>query len=115
MATGTGQAMSGRGEPASAVDERLALISGQLAVQGEQIRSILEILTAEKANDGPSLATQMGELITRLDTQTRTIKDLAVAVGTLGRDLPLDLVAAINDNLDIPHRNGGDRDGNGQA
>lgn len=100
-------------ESAGGVEERLALISSQLAVQGEQIRAILGLLTAERASNGPSLAKQMGDLIDRLDNQTDYLKDLAVAVGKLGRDLPLDLVAAIDDNLDIPRRREGNPDGNG--
>ena len=116
MATKTAHATVERDGNANGMDEHLALISGQLAVQGEQVRAILEILTADKASDGPSLATQMGELIVRLDNQNRYLEELAVAVGTLGRDLPLSLVAAIDDNLDIlrrnsdgTHRNGDDR------
>ena len=87
-------------------DDRLALILQLVVVQGEQIRSILQVLTAEKPSDGPSLATQLGELILRLDGQTTYLKYLAVAVSKLRRDLPLALVTAIDDNLDIPHRNG---------
>ncbi len=105
--TGTQQGVE-RDESTNGVDERLALISGQLAIQGQQIRAILELLTAEKVSDGPSLATQVVELIARLDTQTRYLKELGVAVVTLGRELPLHLVAAIDDNLDIPRRNGAD-------
>jgi hypothetical protein len=81
------------------VDERLGLISEQLAVQGEQSRAILKILTAEKDSDGPSLVVLLGELILRLDGQNRYLKEVAVAVRTLGRELPNDLVAAIGDNL----------------
>ena len=117
MATKTAHATVEREKNANGVDERLALISSQLAVQGEQVRAILEILTADKASDGPSLVTQIGELIVRLDNQNRYLKELAVAVSTLGRDLPLNLVAAIDDNLDIPRLNGdgSHRDGDDRA
>ncbi len=115
MATKTAQHEGEREEDANGADERLALISSQLAVQGQQIRAILEILTAEPISDGPSLAAQVVELIARLDTQTRYLKELGVAVVTLGRELPLHLVAAIDDNLDIPRRNGGDPDGGGNG
>ena len=115
MATTGTQQGGERDEDTNGVDERLALISSQLAIQGQQIRAILEILTAEKVSDGPSLATQVGELIARLDTQTRYLKELGVAVVTLGRELPLNLVAAIDDNLDIPRRNGGDPHGGGNG
>lgn len=106
MATKTAHATVEREKNANGVDERLALISSQLAVQGEQVRAILEILTADTASDGPSLATQMGELIVRLNNQNCHLKELAVAIGMLGRDLPLNLVAAIDDNLDVSRRNG---------
>ena len=117
MATRAAQATVERDGNTNGVDERLALISGQLAVQGEQVRAILEILTADKASDGPSLATQLGELMVRLDNQNCHLKELAVAVGTLSRDLPLNLVAAIDDNLDVSRRNGDGarRDGDGRA
>lgn len=108
MAIATAQHGGERDEDTSRMDERLALISGQLAVQGQQIRAILEILTAEKVSDGPSLATQIVALIERLDVQTRYLKELGVAVVTLSRELPLNLVAAIGDNLDIPSRDGAD-------
>jgi hypothetical protein len=81
------------------VDERLGLIAEQLAVQGEQIRAILKILTAEKEGDGPSLVVLLGELILRLDGQTRYLKEVAIAVRTLGQELPNELVAAIGNNL----------------
>lgn len=115
MATTTVQHGGDRDEDAGGVDERLALISGQLAIQGQQIRTILELLTVEKVSDGPSLATQMVALIERLDAQTRYLKELGVAVVTLGRELPLSLVAAIDDNLDIARRTGGDPHGDGSG
>lgn len=115
MATMTAQNGGERDEDTRGVDERLGLISGQLAVQGQQIRAILEILTAEKVSDGPSLATQIVALIERLDVQTRYLKELGVAVVTLGRELPLNLVAAIGDNLDMPRGDGADTHGGGNG
>ncbi len=99
MATRTEQQVEKQQGNMREVDERLGLISEQLAVQGEQIRAILKILTAEKDSDGPSLVVLLGELILRLDGQTRYLKEVAVAVRTLGRELPNDLVEAIADNL----------------
>ncbi len=106
MATRTEQRVEDQQGNMREVDERLGLISEQLAVQGEQVRAILKILTAEKDGDGPSLVVLLGELILRLDGQTRYLKEVAIAVRTLGRELPNDLVAAIGDNL-------GGRRGNG--
>lgn len=104
-----------RDEHASRTDEHLALISGQLTIQGEQIGSILKILTAAQASDGPSLAEKLVELISRFDNQSTYIKELTVVVAKLAHDLPLDLVAAIDDNLDVARRKGGDRNGDGRA
>jgi len=108
MATRTEQRVEDQQGNMREVDERLGLISEQLAVQGEQIRAILKILTAEKDSDGPGLVVLLGELILRLDGQTRYLKEVAVAVRTLGRELPNDLVAAIGDNLGGQHGSGTD-------
>ncbi len=108
MATRTEQRVEDQQGNMREVDERLGLISEQLAVQGEQIRAILKILTAEKDSDGPSLVVLLGELILRLDGQTRYLKEVAVAVRTLGRELPNDLVAAIGENLGGRHGSGRD-------
>jgi len=113
MATRTEQRVEDQQGNMREVDERLGLISEQLAVQGEQIRAILKILTAEKDSDGPSLVVLLGELILRLDGQTRYLKEVAVAVRTLGRELPNDLVAAIGDNLGGRHDSGTDEGHNG--
>ena len=99
MATTTEHRLEEQKRNMREVDERLGLISEQLAVQGEQIRAILKILTAEKEGDGPSLVVLLGELILRLDGQTRHLKEVAVAVRTFGQELPNDLVAAISDSL----------------
>lgn len=105
MARTIAQPESSRDEEAAG-DDRLGLILQLLVVQGEQTRSILQVLTAEKPSDGPSLATQVGVLIDRLDDQTRCLKELTLAISKLGRDLPDELVAAISVSLDTPPRNG---------
>ena len=51
------------------------------------------------------------DLIKRIDSQSAFLKDLTVAVAQLGINLPLDLVQAIDDNLDIPHRTNGHANG----
>jgi hypothetical protein len=115
MATRTEQRVEDQQGNMRQVDERLGLISEQLAVQGEQIRAILKILTAEKDSDGPSLVVLLGELILRLDGQTRYLKEVAVAVRTLGRELPNDLVAAIGENLGVRHGSGTDEGHDGSS
>jgi len=112
MARTTAQQECSRDEEAGG-DDRLGLILQLLVVQGEQTRSILQVLTAEKPSDGPSLATQVGELIARLDDQNRHLKELTLAVGKLARDLPRDLVAAIGDGLDGLTRTGAGHQANG--
>ncbi len=114
MVMATAQAEGDRDEGADGGD-RLGLILQLLVVQGEQTRSILQVLTAVKPSNGPSLATQVGELITRLDDQTRYLKELILAIGKLGRDLPGDLVAAIRDGLDAPGRDGAGHQSDGRS
>lgn len=114
MAKTTVQPEGNRDEDTGA-DDRLGLILKLLVVQGEQTRSILQVLTAEKPSDGPSLAAQVGELIARLDDQNRYFRELTLAVGKLGRDLPGDLVAAISDSLDVPARDGDGHQPNGHG
>lgn len=113
MATRTEQRIEEQQGNMREVDERLGLISEQLAVQGEQIRAILKILTAEKEGDGPNLVVLLGELILRLDGQTRYLKEVAIAVKTLGQELPNELVAAIGNNLNGRQSNGTGEDHDG--
>jgi len=91
--------------------EALSPVRERLDVYGEMLNRILLILTEEKESDGPSLAELMGELIKRIDSQSRYLADLTTAVAQLGINLPLDLVKAIDDNLDIPHRTNGQANG----
>ena len=98
-------------ENMDALTEALSPIRERLDVHGEMLNRILLILTEEKESDGPSLAELMGELIKRIDSQSRYLADLTVAVSQLGINLPLDLIKAIDDNLDIPHRTNGHPNG----
>ena len=103
--TGTDHNQEGsRGEGAAASSPILASILAEQAVHGRLLHTILELLTANRDDDGPSLSKLIESLVAAIGEQTRALADLSVAVAKFGRELPLDLVAAIDDNLDIPRR-----------
>ena len=105
------------GDAAEATTTELVFL--QLASQGDMLRAILAILQVGAEQEGRGLAPLLEALVKQIGEQTMQLKQVAVAVAKLGRDLPLDLVAAIDDNLDIPRRaeaNGqGRRHANGRA
>lgn len=76
----------------------LRIVDGQ-AAHGRLLHIILELLTASRDGDGPNLAELLESLIQRIGAQTTALQALAQAVAKLGRELPADLVAAIEDNL----------------
>jgi hypothetical protein len=80
------------------------MIAEQLASHGDMLRMILSILQQGANDEGPSLAEMIAALISGVGAQNQLLKELVAAIGKLSRDLPLDLVAAIDDNLDIPRR-----------
>jgi len=81
------------------------MIAEQLASHGDMLRMILSILQQSGENDErPSLAEMIAALISAVGAQNQLLKGLVGAIGKLSRDLPLDLVTAIDDNLDIPRR-----------
>ena len=90
--------------------QALAPIHERLDVHGEMLKRILQVLTEERESDGPNLYQLLADLIARIDGQSRYLKNLTVAVGKLGKELPLDLVQAIDDNLDISRRQNGQAD-----
>ena len=83
----------------------------RLDVHGEMLQRIIQILTEEKESDGPGLYKLLADLIARIEGQNRYLKDLTVAVAKLGINLPLDLVRAIDDNLDLARRDEGHPNG----
>jgi hypothetical protein len=87
-----------------AAAQALAPVMERLDLHGEMLKHIIQLLTEEKQSDGPSLYDLLADLIKRIDNQSAYLKDLTVAVAQLGINLPLDLIKAIDDNLDIPHR-----------
>ena len=86
-------------------------IDDRLAGHGEMLKAILALLQAGASNDGPSLSKLLERLVASVDTQTKAIGALTTHIVKLRHDLPLDLVAAIDDNLDIPRRNGRGEEG----
>ena len=111
MATKNTRIPEERSENADAAAQALAPVLERLDLHGEMLKHIIQLLTAEKPSDGPSLYDLLADLIKRIDSQSAYLKDLTVAVAQLGINLPLDLVKAIDDNLDIPHRKNGHANG----
>ena len=78
----------------------MTLIAGELRIHGECLQRILETITPEEAGQsGPPLHELLGHLIARLDRQSTMLKDILAAQVTLARNLPLDVVRVIDDNL----------------
>ncbi len=102
-------------ENVEGLSQALAPIHERLDAHGEMLKRILQVLTEEKESDGPNLFQLLSDLIVRIDGQSRYLKNLTVAVGKLGKELPLDLVQAIDDNLDLSGRKNGHADGGGPA
>ena len=100
-----------REEAAAVSAAALQRIEDRLDGHGETLRAILALLQQGASQDGPSLSKLLERMVASIETQTGVIVNLGAEIAKLSRDLPLDLVAAIDDNLDIPHRNGHDPDG----
>ena len=104
-----------RNENTGEMPSSLTQIRDRLDLHGEMLRRILQILTEEKEGDGPTLSELLADLIRRIDVQTRTLADLTTGVLKLGQQMPLDIVRAIDDNLDPSERKKGGRpNGNGR-
>ena len=111
MATKKTRIPEERSENADAAAQALAPVMERLDLHGEMLARIIQLLTEEKGSDGPTLYDLLADLIKRIDRQSAYLKDLTVAVAQLGINLPLDLIKAIDDNLDIPHRPPGHANG----
>jgi len=115
MATKKTRISEERSENSDAAAQALAPVMERLDVHGEMLKRIIQLLTEEKQSDGPTLYDLLADLIKRIDSQSAYLKDLTVAVAKLGINLPLDLIKAIDDNLDIPHRTNGHPNGGDPA
>ena len=83
-----------------ALQSAMALVAGELRIQGECLQRILETITpGEAEQSGPPLHELLGHLIARLDSQSIMLKDILGAQIALARNLPLDVVRVIDDNL----------------
>ena len=107
MATKKTRISKEHNENIEAAAQALAPVMERLDLHGEMLKHIIKLLTEEKQSDGPTLYDLLADLIKRIDNQSAYLKDLTVAVAQLGINLPLDLIKAIDDNLDIPHRMNG--------
>ena len=115
MATKQPRALREHPENAEGLAQALAPVCERLDIHGEMLKRILQVLTEEKESDGPNLFQLLSDLIVRIDGQSHYLKNLTVAVGKLGKELPLDLVQAIDDNLDLSHRQNGNAGRDGPA
>lgn len=115
MATKKTRVLKEHPENVEGLAQALGPIHERLDAYGEMLKRILQVLTEEKESDGPNLFQLLSDLIVRIDGQSRYLKNLTVAVGKLGKELPLDLVQAIDDNLDLSRRQNGHADGDGPA
>jgi hypothetical protein len=104
-------------EGLTALQGAVTLIASELGIHRKFLSRILEILTPdEEPASGPSLHELLAELIVRLDRQSIALKDILVAQRKLARDLPLDVVRIIDDNLggmDQPSPGDHEREANG--
>jgi hypothetical protein len=108
MTQATDAKLTGINEGLTELRGAVALVAGKLHLHGEMLGRILEILTPEQVRAGPSLDELLANLIARLDRQAMMLKEILVIQGKLARDLPADLVRAIDDNLgDGGHTKGG--------
>ena len=83
-------------------------IWNELATHGEMLRRILSLLEVEADQDRPRLSDLLEALISEIGQNSRSLQTLAMAIAKLGRDLPLELVAAIAENLDVSRRTDAD-------
>ena len=94
----------------------VALLSDELRLHGEALNRILELLTPDEMQSGPPLHELLGHLVGRLDRQSLMLKDILTAQVALARNLPLDVVRVIDDNLSVADHPGAPGDqGNGGA
>ena len=81
----------------------LALVAGRLERIEKGQAEIVRLLTPKKG-EGPSAQERIAQLVAEMRggnaAVTGYLKDIAKGV----RDVPLDTVAAIHDNLDVPRR-----------
>jgi len=88
-------------------------ISAELATHGEMLRRILTLLQVEEDSDRAQLGDLLQALISEIGQNSRVQQTLTTAITKLGRDLPGELVAAIDENLDIGRRTDAEHSTNG--
>ena len=88
----------------------IALVAGIQRRHGESLETIIRLVTPEQKHkeEGSTLEELIGGLISRLDNQSAYLKDIAVGVAKLARDMPLDVVQAISDNFGVDPSPGGE-------
>jgi hypothetical protein len=94
-------------------DDVVAMIAGVAETQIEHskvLQAILRLLTDVATKDSDELSELLKAMIAQLGEQTAVLAAVSAELAKLGRNLPLDLVAAIDDHLDLPRRTNGRAD-----
>ena len=101
-------AQVGRG--VQAANGGIALIAGIQRQHGESLETIIRLVTPEQGGEreGPTLEELVASLLVRLDSQSSYLKDIAVGLGKIAQDMPLDVVRAIADNFGVEAGPAGD-------
>ena len=101
-------------EPPQSHDDKLDLLIGLVGnistrqeMQGQMLLSILQFV-APKEGAGPQLADLLAQMIAKLDNLSNVLHETTKEIARIGRNLPLEVVRAIDDNLGMTNGNGAD-------
>lgn len=84
-------------------------ISTRQEMQGQILLSILQFV-APKEGAGPQLADLLSQMIAKLDSLSNVMHETTKEIARIGRNLPLEVVRAIDDNLGMATGNGNGAD-----
>jgi hypothetical protein len=82
-------------------------ISTRQEMQGQMLLSILQ-LVAPKEGAGPQIADLLAQMIAKLDSLSNVMHETTKEISRIGRNLPLEVVRAIDDNLGMANGSGAD-------
>ena len=88
-------------------DATTASIAATLIEHSKMLQAILRLMTEVASKDDDELGMLLQAIIARLGEQTAALAEVSAGLAKLGRDLPLDLVAAIDDQFGPQRRTNG--------